>query len=511
MRHPAVRCLAVAIVVVCVVAAFCPPAALAQALSATALTNGQVLVGVGGQPNNGEAFVDQFVNGTLVGQLNTQAVANQPAGFCQGGGSLFVPTFEGNAIAQFNSSGALVNAAFGGMLTDTTGLIPQNPESCAVLQTQIACTNGPTFPQGSVFVGTVNTTAQLGGTLQIISPTGTVLAKFSPTPEMSGVDFIAIVGQTVLFTSEGTTIQQFNVCTGQQSTFAAGLPGPCYQIIVRPDGTIAVACQQAIVLLSACGRVIATIPATACFPLGTDSFFAIALQLNGSDIFALGLQSGNIYSIGGLGSTSPSCTLVFNTLTAPTSSGGPNPTAPPPFGFTGILVVGTPAPNQTAPNCNVTPVSTPGKVTAGGYVDPVTLDLTDPAIFELQNAPDPTNNKVTFGFVVQYTAGAAAPKGQFRLIDHATGEDVKSTAFVSLVISPSTVCGLLGGQHATFDFFARESGVPGQEFQVDVDDCGEPGSQPPPPPPDMFKIQKLPAGYTAMGPLIGGNIQVHAA
>jgi hypothetical protein len=51
------------------------------------------------------------------------------------------------------------------------------------------------------------------------------------------------------------------------------------------------------------------------------------------------------------------------------------------------------------------------------------------------------------------------------------------------------------------------AGVPGQEFKVEVDDCGEPGSDDTSP--DVFSIQKLPAGYMAAGPLEGGNVQIH--
>ena len=62
--------------------------------------------------------------------------------------------------------------------------------------------------------------------------------------------------------------------------------------------------------------------------------------------------------------------------------------------------------------------------------------------------------------------------------------------------------------HAAYRFTGTENGTPDQEFKVEVDDCGEPGSNLPTGP-DMFSIQKLPAGYMAGGPLVGGNIQIH--
>jgi len=53
---------------------------------------------------------------------------------------------------------------------------------------------------------------------------------------------------------------------------------------------------------------------------------------------------------------------------------------------------------------------------------------------------------------------------------------------------------------------ARQNGT-SVSFTVDVDDCGEPGSNAASTP-DRFKIQTS-GGYMAEGPLIGGNIQIH--
>jgi hypothetical protein len=149
--------------------------------------------------------------------------------------------------------------------------------------------------------------------------------------------------------------------------------------------------------------------------------------------------------------------------------------------------------------------STPGKVTLGGYIDPVTGEIIDGSTLDIQQGPS-AGNKATFGGVVQFQAGAASPTGNFRYIDHGpVAEDIKATSFSLLVISDG-VCG--PNTHAAFRFTGTENGTPGQEFKVEVDDCGEPGSNTPTGP-DMFSIQKLPAGYMAAGPLVGGNVQVH--
>ncbi len=150
-------------------------------------------------------------------------------------------------------------------------------------------------------------------------------------------------------------------------------------------------------------------------------------------------------------------------------------------------------------------VSTPGKVTLGGWIDPVTGEIVGGSTLDIQNGPS-AGNKATFGGVVQFQAGDASPTGNFRYIDHGpVAEDIKATSFSLLVISDGR-CG--SNTHAAFRFTATENGTPGQEFKVEVDDCGEPGSNTPTGP-DMFSIQKLPAGYMAAGPLEGGNVQIH--
>ena len=139
------------------------------------------------------------------------------------------------------------------------------------------------------------------------------------------------------------------------------------------------------------------------------------------------------------------------------------------------------------------------------HPDPVTGDLVDPSEISIQNGPPVSvGDKATFGGNVK----CCPTNGQFRYIDHAAAEDIKATNMTLLNISDGP-CG--ADTHATFFFEANENGVPGQHFRVDVDDCGEPGSQNPPSNagPDMLTIQKLPVGYTAGGPLVGGNVQIH--
>ena len=116
----------------------------------------------------------------------------------------------------------------------------------------------------------------------------------------------------------------------------------------------------------------------------------------------------------------------------------------------------------------------------------------------------------TFGFAVQFTAGAANPTGNLTYHDHAANVTIKALSFNLLVIFAGT-CG--ANTHAKFKGSASvtgPSGVPStQDFSVELDDCGEPGSSAGKGP-DTFSITTVGSTqYAAAGPLVSGNIQIH--
>jgi hypothetical protein len=141
------------------------------------------------------------------------------------------------------------------------------------------------------------------------------------------------------------------------------------------------------------------------------------------------------------------------------------------------------------------PTNTPGKVTGGGNL-------------KIQNGTNASiGGKATFGFTVRFQAGAPAPKGALTYIGHGDGVKVKATSIDTLVIGAG-VCG--PNSHAKSTGKATVKGSSNQNFQVEVDDCGEPGSSPGAGP-DTFKITVTGPNefYAAQGPLAGGNIQIH--
>jgi hypothetical protein len=146
--------------------------------------------------------------------------------------------------------------------------------------------------------------------------------------------------------------------------------------------------------------------------------------------------------------------------------------------------------------------STPGKVTGGGQIEgdplfsPLGELLSIPALIVSTNA----NSQANFGFIIQYTSGASAPKGNLTYQDRGADVRIKATSYDQLIIDDG-ICGT--NTHATFSGEADVNGV-SESLTVEVNDCGEASSGPPP---DTFKIDT--DSYHNSGPLIGGNIKIH--
>ncbi len=118
-------------------------------------------------------------------------------------------------------------------------------------------------------------------------------------------------------------------------------------------------------------------------------------------------------------------------------------------------------------------VLTAGHATGGGYLGDVAGGI------------------VSFGFNVM--SDGTSVRGQCRVTDHTTGDEVKCLN-AKLLNRTAT--------HATFSGEALVNGVK-RTYVVDVDDLGEPGAGG-----DTFKIT-TDNGFAAAGVLSGGNVQIH--
>jgi hypothetical protein len=118
---------------------------------------------------------------------------------------------------------------------------------------------------------------------------------------------------------------------------------------------------------------------------------------------------------------------------------------------------------------------------------------------KVRRLADPSS-QATFGFVVR----CCDPAGNLEYNDHQADVRIKAQTVDGLFISsPGTSC-TSGGRHATFTGLAsviRSAGTTTERYTVDVDDCGEPGTQ------DTFGI-KTTTYSNGPSPLIGGNIQI---
>ena len=142
----------------------------------------------------------------------------------------------------------------------------------------------------------------------------------------------------------------------------------------------------------------------------------------------------------------------------------------------------TATPSQTpteTPTATPTPiVSTPGKVTGGGTIGSAQENL-----------------KATFGFTIHYSQGDPEPSGNLTYQDHQAKWHLKADSFERLVIERD---------HAWFTGTGTIDNAQTVSFRVELNALSNQGQA------DTFSIS-IPAlnGYTAGGPMTGGNITIH--
>jgi len=242
-------------------------AASSARANGVALHNGDVLAAVG------SGQVKHFSSsGTLLDTLDTTTGASYTTGMCfDSSHNLYVTDF-GSDISEFNSGGNLVNPTF---VSSYLG----SAESC-------------TFnAAGDMFVGAPEKP-------QIIeyNPSGTQINSFSvatdPTSGTNGTDWVDLKADdcTLLYADEGSQIKSFNVCTNTQNPdFADGLPNPCFELRVRPNGEVIVACASEAVRLSSTGTVLQTYPVT-----GSSELFAMNLDPDNTTFWTGDIGNGEI-------------------------------------------------------------------------------------------------------------------------------------------------------------------------------------------------------------------------
>ncbi len=295
------------------------PVGAAEKKTAVAFNVGDVFAAIG------NAQVKHFTpGGSLIETLDDTTGTAFDAGMCfDTSGNLYVTNFSASSISKFDNTGALVAANY-------IASVPTHPESC-VFDTA-----------GNMYVGVADDTK-----IYKYTSTGTLITSFTIVPDARGADWIDLSADqcTMLYTSEGTKIKRFDVCTNTQLTdFATGLTGPIYAFRILPGGGVLVAETSQVQMLDPSGT-----PTATYFGTGGTTLFALNRDPNGTQFWTGDLFNGNVYRF----NISPPSTqpVLFNAGIA-TALGG--------LAIFGELVVAQPTPTPTGTVlATATPTATP--------------------------------------------------------------------------------------------------------------------------------------------------------
>jgi hypothetical protein len=208
-------------------------------------------------------------DGTLVRTLDTGKGVCCSAGLAINGGNLYVTDFTANDVSKFGSNGTLIGSFGGGYNTDPESIVFDS--------------------SGNAYVGQADVSKEV----LKFSPSGSPLGSFAPTPEDRGTDWIDLASDqcTLYYTSEGTIVKRFDVCTSTQlNDLASGLPGSAaYAVKILPDGGALVADSQSIVRLSGAGLITQDYGSSE-----TATWFSLALDPDGTSFWAGDLITGDV-------------------------------------------------------------------------------------------------------------------------------------------------------------------------------------------------------------------------
>ena len=296
---------------------------VSSVVEAVAFNPGDVFAAIG----NGQ--VKHFTpTGTLVETLDDTTGSVFTAGMCfDSAGNLFVTNFSADSVSKFNNTGGLVNANFISGITSA-------PESCVI------------DTAGNIYVGVADGDRDI----RKYNAAGTLLAQFDVAPESRGSDWIDLAADqcTMFYTSEGSTIKRYDVCTNTQlADFASGLTGPIFAFRILPDGGVLVAETSQVQRLNSSGAVVSTYTD----PGGT-TLFALNRDPNGTQFWTGDLANGNIFRFNISPSAPPVSQFNAGILTA---LGG--------LAIFGELVVAQPTPTPTT---GVPPTNTPTLIPTAG-------------------------------------------------------------------------------------------------------------------------------------------------
>jgi hypothetical protein len=242
----------------------CPTTAPASGIP---LQTGDVLAAVG------EGRINHFSpDGALLDTLNFGGgIYDTGMGF-DAAGNLYVTAFDLNNVYKFDSKGVLLGSFGSGYNADPESIVFDNA--------------------GNAYVGQ----ADGFGTILKFNSVGTLVDTYSPQREDRGTDWIDLAADqcTMHYTSEGSEIKRYNVCTRtQRSDYATGLPGGiCYAHRIRPNAEELVACSSVVNRIDSSGALIQSYQVP-----GASLLFALNLDPDGRTFWTADYYTGSVYRL----------------------------------------------------------------------------------------------------------------------------------------------------------------------------------------------------------------------
>ncbi|HUZ02297.1 MAG TPA: Ig-like domain repeat protein, partial [Thermomicrobiaceae bacterium] len=243
-------------------------------------TVGDVFAGVGG--GNIKEFSP---TGTLIQTLSAPAGTEDSGMVFDLAGNLYATQFQAERVVKFDNAGNLLGTFGSGYNS--------HPES---IVRDFA---------GNFYVG------QPDGSHQVLKfdAAGNPLGSFSPAVENRGTDWIDLRADqcTLFYTSEGSLIKRFDVCSNTQLANFASIPGTdpgnqivAYALRILPNQDVLVAASNQVVLFDPSGAVVRQYPASTFVGAslsGTNPLFALNLDADLTSFWTAALGSGDVYRV----------------------------------------------------------------------------------------------------------------------------------------------------------------------------------------------------------------------
>ena len=302
--------------------------------SGPTFTKGDVFVDIGGSPTTILWLRPNATSVNLVASLSTGTSGEGDGMAFDASGNLYATVgFAANNIVKFDTSGNLIGTIGSGYNCHPESISFSKNDTMYVGQPDCS-TQVLQFPPG-VTSGT--------------SPTHT----YSVQTENRGSDWVDLASDqcTLYYTSEGTTVFNYNVCTNtQEPPLATGLPGyTAYAHRLLANGDTLVADTNMIVLLNSTGGVIKTYSAGSLNDTaGSPLLFAVNIDPDGTSFWTADYFNGQVFKVD---IATGSVLLSFNANTfgsvqfvggiavfGEVTQGGPGPSGVPEFGMSSLLV-----------------------------------------------------------------------------------------------------------------------------------------------------------------------------